>query len=213
MKYIFSFTTLLFLLLSCTDKKKGTTSVVTNVSIDSLRNDGSKLAEEDLKKGIIGYYFVGIATPPCADILERDYGIIIHDEGCNATGIESGYNKIMRQAIIKKFGRDLIALECEQTPMFSPKFKGGDVGLRKFILENVNYPSSVDTLQGQVVLSLIIDSTGRITSYKVIKSLNPIIDSECTRVLRIMPKWIPATTKSGEKIAANVILPIIFENK
>jgi hypothetical protein len=52
---------------------------------DESCNKGILAAQEDEQKGIIGYYFWGIAIPPVAHILEVKYGFKIHTKGCVMT--------------------------------------------------------------------------------------------------------------------------------
>jgi hypothetical protein len=172
---------------------------------------GMVQAQEDLKKGVIGYYFCGIVIPLSIDVLEKIYGIAIHRENCALNGTEDGYNYVMHQAIIKKFGKDLIGIECGEGIASQPTFSGGIESLAKFLTDNIKEPT--DSTYGTVYINITIDSTGQLAYYRIIKGLSPTIDDECVRVVKLMPKWVPATTKSGERIAGNAILPITFEKK
>lgn len=93
------------LLVCCVNKPNNGNSGIENNSHD----EGIMRAKEDLSKGIIGYYFYGIAVPPYADTLEKKYGVVVHKEGCSISGFEPAYDSVMRDAMIKRFGMDIIS--------------------------------------------------------------------------------------------------------
>jgi hypothetical protein len=78
---------------------------------------GLQAAKADEAKGIIGYYFRGIAIPPIAHRLKEKYGFTIYAMGCASIGSEGEawtcYNAYMNEVIKKKYKRDVIALEME----------------------------------------------------------------------------------------------------
>jgi len=92
------------------------------------------------------------------------------------------------------------------------KFNGGDEALIKFISSNVKYPQNAKEkgIQGKVFVSFIIDKTGKIKDVKVDKSVNPKLDKEAIRVVKLMPKWTPGKMKK-ENVNVKYILPINFK--
>ncbi len=76
-----------------------------------------------------------------------------------------------------------------------PSFPGGDVGFRKFMDENLEYPRLPRDLNigGTVQLSFVIGKDGKIIdeSIKVLDSPHDHLSREAIRVLKKMPKWNP----------------------
>jgi len=95
-----------------------------------------------------------------------------------------------------------------------PTYKGGIKSMQKFIESNFKYPDSLKKtgIDGRVVLSFIIDTLGKVTDIKIVKSSREDLDNEAIRVCSIMPDWIPGGYPP-HKIPIKMILPIQFELK
>lgn len=93
-----------------------------------------------------------------------------------------------------------------------PEFPGGQVALVKYLSKNIKYPSKYkkDKVNGRVFVSFIIDKDGKVTSARIVKSLNEECDAEAIRVISKMPDWIPGE-KDGVKVAVQFGLPVNFE--
>ena len=55
----------------------------------------------------------------------------------------------------------------------------------------------------------VISSIGELSDFEIIRSLTPDCDTEALRIVKFMPKWIPATA-NGEPISVKYLLPIRF---
>jgi periplasmic protein TonB len=92
-----------------------------------------------------------------------------------------------------------------------PQFHGGDNALYKFIAENLKYPNNwpKDSISGRVYVGFTIDSSGNILYPKIIRGLNPTLDTIAIGIIRGMPKWYPA--RNGNRpVAMQFCLPIRF---
>lgn len=93
-----------------------------------------------------------------------------------------------------------------------PEFpNGGWAALVQYIASHLKYPQEAvkKGIQGQVLLSFVIERDGTATNIEVVKSADPILDAEAVRVISSMPKWIPA--KRGEyEVADQYSLPVTF---
>jgi len=80
-----------------------------------------------------------------------------------------------------------------------PEFPGGEQALMKFLQDNVKYPEKIGEadIAGRVLVQFVVEKDGSLTDVKVIKSLAPPIDEEAIRVIKLMPKWKPATQKGN----------------
>ena len=88
-------------------------------------------------------------------------------------------------------------------------FPGGSDSLKSFIERNLCYPPSWAELQGSVYVQFIVEKDGSISDVKVRRSLEPPWDDEAVKVVRSMPKWIPAE-KDGKAVRSRFILPVRF---
>lgn len=91
------------------------------------------------------------------------------------------------------------------------EFKGGMNGLKIFLEKNLKYPKTKDSVSGKVYVQFIVEKDGRITHPIILKSLAKEFDKEALRVIRLMPKWIPARDYEGKKpIRTKFTMPIKF---
>ena len=93
-----------------------------------------------------------------------------------------------------------------------PKYSGGTEGLMRYLAKNIKYPvdAQKSKTQGRVVVQIIIDKEGRVTSPKIVQSVSPSLDAEAIRVITGMPRWEPGKNK-GETLAVQYTLPINFK--
>jgi len=93
-----------------------------------------------------------------------------------------------------------------------PKFPGGQAALLKFLSDNIVYPKEAQDkgIQGKVQLRFVVKPDGSIDDIQVIKSLNPILDNEAVRVLKLMPNWIPGK-QTGKPVYVYFSLPVMFK--
>src|SRR5690348_446783 len=91
-------------------------------ALDSLAlhaKDGCALglayAQADEQKGILGYYFWGLAIPPLATVLSKQYGVQVFSRGCTLYGVQGEartcYNDYMRKLLQRKYQQDIVAIE------------------------------------------------------------------------------------------------------
>ena len=92
-----------------------------------------------------------------------------------------------------------------------PSFPGGTSGFMAYLSQNVKYPALAEEngVQGKVEVSFVIETDGSITDVKITKSADSLLDAEAKRVIRSMPKWIPAK-KNGYAVRVEYSTPITF---
>ena len=92
-----------------------------------------------------------------------------------------------------------------------PSFPGGNEALMKFLSENVKYPvvAQENGVQGRVVVSFVVERDGSITDGKVVRSVDPSLDKEATRVVKSMPNWIPGK-QNGAAVRVKYNVPVSF---
>jgi TonB family protein len=92
-----------------------------------------------------------------------------------------------------------------------PEFPGGMEAMMQFLGENIRYPQSAQQngIQGRVVCSFVIDSSGVITDARIEKGVDPALDREALRVVYSMPAWKPGKQR-GKAVAVAYTIPVNF---
>ena len=93
-----------------------------------------------------------------------------------------------------------------------PEFKGGMKALKLFLNRNLKYPNEVGCVSGKVYIQFIVEKNGKIIHPIILKSLSNQCDAEAMRVVKLMPRWIPAKDLNGKNsIRSKFTIPIKFE--
>ncbi|MDO6390269.1 TonB family protein [Pontibacter sp. BT731] len=96
-----------------------------------------------------------------------------------------------------------------------PVFKGGESEMMKFLGTNIQYPAIAKSngLEGLAVLSFVVETDGKISDVKAVKSLSKETDEEAMRVVNMMSgQWNPGR-QNGEVVRVRYTLPIRFALK
>ena len=66
-----------------------------------------------------------------------------------------------------------------------------------------------NSIQGTVVVSFIVNKDGSVANVRVSTSVDPLLDNEALRVMKMMPKWKPGIDKN--KVCRTMIaVPVVF---
>lgn len=97
-------------------------------------------------------------------------------------------------------------------PSIEASFPGGSRALIEFMNDRLDYPEIALEMEeeGTVFIRFTIERDGSVTRVQVIKSANDVLDREAKRVVRRMPRWIPAE-ENGRRAVSEHTLPIAFE--
>jgi TonB family protein len=92
-----------------------------------------------------------------------------------------------------------------------PEFPGGDTAMMNFIAVNTEYPEIAreNNIEGRVYITFIIDASGNVTNVSVARGVDPNLDEEAKRVVKLMPAWKPGK-QGGQAVAVSYIIPIEF---
>ncbi len=93
-----------------------------------------------------------------------------------------------------------------------PEFPGGWSAFMQWLTKNLKYPSAAqqNKIQGMVVVSFIVNKDGSVADVKLSTSVDPMLDKEALRVIRMMPKWKPGMDRN--KVCRTMIaVPIVFK--
>lgn len=105
----------------------------------------------------------------------------------------------------------------EEAPIFfivedMPEFPGGEVGLRKWIAANVKYPAIAreNDIQGKVFVRFAVGANGTVDKVQVVRGVDPLLDAEAIRVVKMLPKWKPGMQR-GKPVSVWYTVPINFQ--
>ncbi|MDL2262872.1 energy transducer TonB [Bacteroidales bacterium OttesenSCG-928-I21] len=93
-----------------------------------------------------------------------------------------------------------------------PVFPGDEIALQKFIAQNTVYPPVAKELgvQGRVFVQFVIDKTGKVTKVQIARGVDPALDAEALRVVKLLPNWSPGKQR-GKNVPVTFIVPINFK--
>ena len=92
-----------------------------------------------------------------------------------------------------------------------PEYPGGMGELGKLLNSNLKYPliSFENGVQGEVLVQFVIDKEGNVKEVTVFKGVDPYLDAEALRVIKMMPKWKPGKHE-GKEVNVKCTIPVGF---
>ena len=91
-----------------------------------------------------------------------------------------------------------------------PRFQGQDLnGFRKWVQERIT-PSKIvlgSGIPGRVVVSFVIDTTGRLTQIQVLQNPDRSLTDKAIRILEQSPRWKPGLS-GGRTIPVEILLAL-----
>ena len=106
--------------------------------------------------------------------------------------------------------------KVEETKVFDvveemSQFPGGQAALLEYLAKNIKYPvvAEENGIQGKVIVTFVVERDGSITDVKVVKSVDPSLDKEASRVVKSMPRWQPGK-QNGSAVRVKYTVPVQF---
>jgi protein TonB len=92
-----------------------------------------------------------------------------------------------------------------------PEFPGGELALRKYISNNIEYPQVAQDngIQGKVYVTFVVSKDGSVANARIARGVDPALDKEALRVVNSLPKWKPGKQR-GENVNVSYTVPINF---
>lgn len=90
-------------------------------------------------------------------------------------------------------------------------FPGGNAALFTYIAKNQKYPSLAQENgeQGKVVVNFVIEKDGSVGDVKIKKTVSKSLDNEAIRVVKTLPKFVPAKN-GGKVVRSEMSIPVTF---
>lgn len=105
----------------------------------------------------------------------------------------------------------IVSAQSKKDKIVMPEYPGGQVALRKFLLEELTYPAEAQKNNevGEVLVGFSVGMDGSVSGVRVLKSVSPSLDAEAVRVVKMMKYWSPGT-RNGMPVRAEMSIPINF---
>lgn len=93
----------------------------------------------------------------------------------------------------------------------TPQYPGGDDALRQYLATNLKYPPTAITngIEGTVDVAFTVKADGSIGAIKIVRMVDPDLESEAIRLVKNMPAWTPADN-NGVPVDAQTQVQITF---
>ena len=154
--------------------------------------------------------------PPEAPKVEEVLRIADNDANVQESTIQSNEDK--GQAVEIKYVPEVVEEEeVEEQQIFQvveemPEFPGGMAECLKFLAKNIKYPTIAQEngVQGRVIVQFVVNQDGSIVDPLVVRSVDPYLDKEALRVIKMMPKWKPGKQR-GKAVRVKYTVPVTFK--
>lgn len=104
--------------------------------------------------------------------------------------------------------------QVRDTKETKPEFPGGIVEFYKFVGQNFKVPAeaSKNKIDAKVFMQFMVEQDGSLSEFKILKDGGYGIGDEAIRVLKLSPKWIPASI-DGKPVRVMYNLPITIQTE
>ncbi len=91
-------------------------------------------------------------------------------------------------------------------------FNGGERARMEFMAKYIKYPQEAiqQNLEGSVYVGFNVNRNGRLSDIKVVRGIHPSLDKEAIRIVKKMPKWIPAINFDGKVVKQAMVTKVTF---
>ena len=152
--------------------------------------------------------------PPEAPKVEEVLEIMENDSKVEESTIQASDDT--QAAVEVKYTPVEVEEEVEEQQIFQvveemPEFPGGMGECMKFLSKNINYPSisQENGVQGRVIVQFVVNTDGTIVEPVVMRGVDPYLDKEALRVIKMMPKWSPGKQR-GKPVRVKYTVPVMF---
>lgn len=92
-----------------------------------------------------------------------------------------------------------------------PEFPGGVDAMMKFVRDNMRYPIEAREchIEGCVVCNFVVERDGSLSDFQVFKGIDPLLDNEAIRILKLMPNFSPGKQR-GKPVRVRYMIPVDF---
>ncbi len=154
--------------------------------------------------------------PPEAPKVEEVLEIVQNDAKVEESNIQSS-EETGKAVEVKYVAPVEVEEDVEEQQIFQvveemPEFPGGMAECLKFLGKNIKYPtiSQENGVQGKVIVQFVVNRDGSIVDPVVVRSVDPYLDKEALRVIKMMPKWKPGKQRN-KPVRVKYTVPVTFK--
>lgn len=95
----------------------------------------------------------------------------------------------------------------------NPEFPGGFAAMNEFFAKHLVYPRQAIKMgiSGNVPIMFSVEKDGTLSNIRVAREIDPLLDNEALRVIKMMPKWTTGKV-GGKSVKVNkVTIPVRFQ--
>lgn len=132
----------------------------------------------------------------------------------NCTEITSDSN----ESLSKRSDKDIVARDSivENEIYYTgavvetkPSYPNGIDNFYQLFINEFKRPEETENLKNRIIVSFVIEKDGSLSSFDFSGNTDPEIKTEITRVLKILPNWVPGI-QNGKKTRTKYSMPVAF---
>ncbi|WP_237421271.1 energy transducer TonB [Flavobacterium sp. HBTb2-11-1] len=120
--------------------------------------------------------------------------------------------EVIAQSSINAKNQNDYKISYDTTSVKEPQFPGGIEKFYMFVGQNFKMPTEFakQKMEGKIFMEFMVEKDGSLSEFKIVKDLGYGVGDEAIRVLKLSPKWIPAT-ENGKPVRVTYNLPITIQ--
>ena len=141
-----------------------------------------------------------------ADDVHVDTNIDINIEADQSTEI---IPIVFEAVVVEEEEEEVLFAIVEDKPLFNGK--DAETAFREWVYSKVVYPpvAQENAISGRVFVEFAISKTGDVEDVKLLRGVDPLLDNEAMRVIKMSPKWTPGYQR-GKPVKVKYQFQMVF---
>ena len=178
----------------------------------TTHSNGKNVWKSYLEESTDNYSYIGIKYKSKYHYIKKEYGLWGIQPGVKETFLYEGID-------IREYADNLKGFQNESPDYIyeladeMPSFPNGTMAFYEFCKKKMEdsllFSHDTKKYDARVVVEIVIEKDGSITNAKISKSIDPLHDKDALRIVKKMPKWIPAKL-NGKNVRCRQLIPILY---
>lgn len=179
---------------------------------DITHSKSSNVWKFYLKESSNNFSYIGVGHNNSYSYRKKAYGLWGIQPGVEETFLYGGID-------IREYSDNLASVQIDNPDLICefademPSYPNGIKALKDFCSKKMKkdllFNNDVNGYDTRVVIEVIIEKDGSITNAKISKSIDSLHDEDALRIVKEMPKWIPAKL-NGKHVRCKQLIPITY---